>query len=145
MLKEEIINIFHKLSKVLLFIICLSFVIIRGFECFQKYFKKPESVEMSYHHTKDLGFPSFTICPEWDNYLNKNKLPKSYDENVLKSCNLALSDYQKFGPWHSSKCENPEELYYSLGLFHVHFVNKTTYIHIDSTKINRPGYNIRMY
>ena len=51
--------------RVILFLLCATFVIHRGYECFKKYMDAPESIDLSYKFTgsDEIPFPSFTFCP----------------------------------------------------------------------------------
>ena len=85
---------------VLLFIACGIFVAIRGYECFDKYLKKPEATDIKFKVKGDLPFPAITVCPL-----------KSTYEDIIKECNLDLGNYLKSGPWLGSgipNCSDPE-------------------------------------
>ena len=93
-------SLLSMIFSVLLFTACAIFVAIRGYECFEKYLKKPEATDIKFKVKGDLPFPAITVCPL-----------KSTYEDILEECNLNLRDYMKSGPWLGSgipNCSDPE-------------------------------------
>ena len=74
-----------------LFFGCFVFVSFRSYQCFCKFLRKPKSVDISFHFTGNLPFPSITFCPPIVNTMN----PKPYVMDVLKNCGL-LFDISTF-------------------------------------------------
>ena len=108
-LKPKKVDMIPKISRksllsmifsVLLFTACAVFVAIRGYECFDKYLKKPEATDIKFKVKGELPFPAITLCPL-----------KSTFEDILQECNLDLGDYLKSGPWLGSgipNCSDPK-------------------------------------
>ena len=84
-----------RIVSAILLLSCSTFVLFKGYECFKKYLDKPEGSKVKYVFAGSLPFPAVTFCP-----LDiPGFLPKSYNEKVMKSCNLSVSEYTKTGPW----------------------------------------------
>ena len=79
----------------LLFIICLTFVIYRSKDCFEKYLNRLESVEVKYVNSKSEAFPSFSFCQRRMN-------------PGLNECNLTWIDYRQNLKWRGN-CSNPQK------------------------------------
>ena len=93
-------SLISMIFSVLLFTACAVFVAIRGYECFDKYLKKPETTDIKFKVKGELPFPAITLCP-W----------KSTYEDTLEECDLNLADYLKSGPWLGSgipNCSDPK-------------------------------------
>ena len=93
-------SLLSKIFSVLLFTACAVFVAIRGYECFDKYLKKPEATDIKFKVKGELPFPAITLCPL-----------KSTYEDILQECNLDLGNYLKSGPWLGSgipNCSDPK-------------------------------------
>ena len=93
-------SLLSMIFSVLLFTACAIFVAIRGYECFDKYLKKPEATDIKFKVKGELPFPAITLCP-W----------KSTYEDILEKCDLNLRDYLKSGPWLGSgipNCSDPK-------------------------------------
>ena len=80
-----------KFVSLVLFFGCFVFVSFRSYQCFCKFLRKPKSVDISFHFTGNLPFPSLTLCPPIVNTMN----PKPYVMDVLKNCGL-LFDISTF-------------------------------------------------
>ena len=126
-------------TSTLLFIICFSFVVFKGYECFQKFFNKPEVVSMSYQFSGKVSFPLITFCPQPENkYQSTNgkilvKIfelilywftkfliaePLPYNKIILKKCGLLQKNYILEGPWNADSeaevedfCKDPKLLH----------------------------------
>ena len=87
-----------------LFLGCASFVTYRGYECFQKYLEKPETIDVALKSSRSLVafFPSISFC--------------SYGplkENILKGCNLTSKNYHDDNVWVGkghANCTDPKFL-----------------------------------
>ena len=93
-------SLLSMIFSVLLFTACAVFVAMRGYECFDKYLKKPEATDIKFKVKGELPFPAITLCP-W----------KSTYEDTLEECDLNLADYLKSGPWLGSgipNCSDPK-------------------------------------
>ena len=98
----------------ILFLGCASFVIYRGYECFQKYLENPEAIDVAFKSSSSQisFFPSITFC----------SINKPLKENILKECNLTAEDYLNKNIWVGQghvNCTNPnilkDQIYYGLG------------------------------
>ncbi len=69
--------------KVLLFAICLTYVLVLGIQCFKKYFSCQQSTEISFELASEHEFPSFTFCPLEENQEQDLYFPKPFDEDRL--------------------------------------------------------------
>ena len=76
-------NTFYKSLSAILFLGCFTFVTFRGYRCFEKYFQKPQAVQISYEYTGNNPFPSFSIC-----------VKNPYHEDVLKNCQIDVPGYK---------------------------------------------------
>lgn len=87
------------------FIPCLTFVGLRGYKCFIKYFNKPEAFKVSFQFSGNEYFPSLTFCSNRED---------TYDSDIFTECQVSLNDYTKMGPWvgkGSPNCTDPKILY----------------------------------
>ena len=87
------------------FIPCLTFVGLRGYKCFIKYFNKPEAFKVSFQFSGNEYFPSLTFCSNRED---------TYDSDIFTECQVSLNDYTKMGPWvgkGSPNCIDPKILY----------------------------------
>ena len=82
-----------KIFFIAIFFGCLIFVSHRGFKCFQKYLSEPEGIDINYHFSGKVAFPSFTFC---------HQMPK----RILEECNLTSIEYDKKGIWIGNGSEN---------------------------------------
>ena len=101
-----------KLFPSLIFIGCLIVVMSRGYACFKKYLKRPESVEIAYKLSGGENFPSLTFCPlKYDEGIDQC-MPKPFNVSILDYCKIDIEDYIFNGIWTSNKtnCLNPDEL-----------------------------------
>ena len=62
---EQYLGFISTSFRIILFSLCTTFVVHRGYECFKKYMDKPEAIDLSYKFTgsDEIPFPSFTFCP----------------------------------------------------------------------------------
>ena len=62
---EQYLGFITTSFRVILFLLCTTFVVHRGYECFKKYMNKPEAIDLSYKFTgsDEVPFPSLTFCP----------------------------------------------------------------------------------
>ena len=89
----------------ILFIGCTTFVVYRGYRCFDKYFKKPKHSEVSYESSKNNPFPSFTLCA------SKNA---SYNADEIKGCQIEPDNYVIWSQWVGKggfNCTDPKLLH----------------------------------
>lgn len=89
-----------KVLQLIIFLSCLTFVVHRGYKCFQKYLAKPEGADINFHFAGKQPFPSFTFC-------------KHLSSDVLRKCNLTSIQYDVKGIWtgHGSpECTNAKAL-----------------------------------
>ena len=89
----------------MLFIGCATFVGVHSYKCFDKYFKKPEAVSVSYELNDGKAFPSFTFCSD---------SKETYNEKILNECQIDVKDYIVHGHWvgnGSLNCTDPKVLY----------------------------------
>ena len=87
------------------FIPCLTFVGLRGYKCFIKYFNKPEAFKVSFQFSGNEYFPSLTFCSNRED---------TYNSDIFTECQVSLNDYTKMGPWvgkGSPSCTDPKILY----------------------------------
>ena len=89
----------------ILFLGCASFVIYRGYECFQKYLEKPEAIDVAFKSSSSqiAFFPSITFC----------SINQPLKENILKECNLTSNDYLNKNIWVGQghpNCTDPNDL-----------------------------------
>ena len=51
--------------RIILFLSCTTFVVHRGYKCFEKYFEEPEAIDLSYKFTgsDEIPFLSLTFDP----------------------------------------------------------------------------------
>ena len=79
---------------------------LRGYECFTKYLKKPQSSKISYKFTARVPFPLILFCPDDDNMFKAEELAK---------CNLTHDDYFDNGQWVGKSkdpdCTDPKAFY----------------------------------
>ena len=71
---------------------------LRGYECFNKYLKKPQSSKISYKFNARLPLPLILFCPDDSNMFNFEQLNK---------CNLSYDDYFENGQW-VGKSKDPD-------------------------------------
>ena len=84
---------------------CTTFVVYRGYRCFDKYFKKPKHSEVSYESSKNNPFPSFTLCA------SKNA---SYNGDEIKGCQIEPNNYVIWSQWVGKggfNCTDPKLLH----------------------------------
>ena len=84
---------------------CTNFVVYRGYRCFDKYLKKPKHSEVSYESSKNHPFPSITLCTSQN---------ASYNDELMKKCQLKRLDYLWRGPWVGKggiNCTDPKILH----------------------------------
>ena len=79
------------------FIACATYVAVRGYKCFIKFLRKPQSNHISYEFTPKVIFPSISFCPAEEFQIKIEELNK---------CNLTVDDYFTSGQW-IGKSENP--------------------------------------
>ena len=62
---EQYLGFITTSFRVILFLLCTTFVVHRGYKCFKKYMDKPEAIDLSYKFTgsDEVPFPSLTFCP----------------------------------------------------------------------------------
>ena len=94
-----------KMFSLILFLGCASFVIQRGYDCFQKYLEKPEAIDVAFKSSSSqvAFFPSISFCVS----------NKPLKENILKGCNLTSEDYIKKNIWVGkghANCTDPKFL-----------------------------------
>ena len=91
--------------------ICIFFQYLRifefrGYECFTKYLKKPQSSKISYKFTARVPFPLILFCPDDDSMFKGEELAK---------CNLTDNDYFDNGRWVGKSkdpdCTDPKAFY----------------------------------
>ena len=100
-----------KYLTMIFFTACLTYVVIRSYECYLKFSETPEAVKNTLRFTGQVTFPSVTFCPDWDNRDNLTKFPRNFKENVLEECNMTVKNYQD-GPWTSKNCTDADLLYH---------------------------------
>ena len=63
--KEQYLDFITTSFRVIIFLLCTTFVVHRGYKCFKKYMDKPEAIDLSYKFTgsDEVPFPSLTFCP----------------------------------------------------------------------------------
>ena len=88
---------------------CASFVIHRGYKCFQKYLEKPEAIDVAFKSSSSQTafFPSITYC----------SFRRPLKEHILKECNLTSDDYLNKNIWVGqghANCTDPKVLKYQI-------------------------------
>ena len=58
------------------FIGCVIYVAIRGYKCFVKFSRKPQSNHISYEFTPKVIFPSISFCPAEEFQIKIEELSK---------------------------------------------------------------------
>ena len=78
----------------------------RGYECFAKFLKKPQSSKISYKFNARVPFPLILFCPDDKDMFKAEELTK---------CNLSEDDYSENGQWVGNSkdpdCTDPEAFY----------------------------------
>ena len=62
--------------KLLIFLVCFSFVVYQCVQCVQKYLDEPKGIDLSMEDGTGEIFPDFTFCS------------KAHNLNVLKKCGI---------------------------------------------------------
>ena len=115
-LKADQISI--KVFTALLFLSCASFVSFKTFQCFEKFLQYPIGAQISQVSSKEVPFPSITLCPHPQNKMKTNYyIPKMYNETFLQTCNLTVQDYVN-GKWSKNVadeiCSDPKAFHENL-------------------------------
>ena len=78
----------------------------RGYECFAKFLKNPQSSKISYKFNARVPFPLVLFCPD-------DK--KMFKAEELSKCNLSEDDYSENGQWvgnsNDPDCTDPKVFY----------------------------------
>ena len=109
---QKALKTFINVLNVLIFIFCLSFVVLRGNECLTKLLNKPESVKINFKHVSEVSFPAFTFCILPENKGCQGVNPLKIEK--LSKCNLSIDEYNQEGVWTgtgSEFCSDPKTLY----------------------------------
>ena len=105
----------------------------RGYECFTKYLKKPQSSKISYKFTARVPFPLILFCPDDDNMFKSEEFAK---------CNLTHDDYFENGQWVGKSkdpdCTDPKALYGWFILALPQIIYKSYFNHmLNSLQLNK--------
>ena len=113
---QGIKKLISTLISVSLFLGCLTAVVIKGYQCTEKYLANPEGVSISYESIDSVPFPSFTFCPVHENMV-ENYEPKPFKREFFDQCNKNYYSYLLFGhPWigeGDENCTDPKKFYES--------------------------------
>ena len=84
-LKKKAIS---KAFSTLLFLACGAFVAFRGYDCFEKYWEKPQHVEYEYTDAdaSSIPFPALTFCKDKFKDLSVDELT----EKIQRLCKLRI-------------------------------------------------------
>ena len=68
------------------------FLMVIGYQCFEKYLAEPEAVSVSHQFVGELPFPSLTFCPISMNDPLK-RFPKTVNIPIFQQCKITRLRY----------------------------------------------------
>ena len=86
---------YTKLPKVLLFLLCFTFVCYQGWKCTVKYLDGNVATRISHQPLRNFPLPSIGLCQYYDDF--------KYDSDVFEKYGLEYINYTQYGIWTSSK------------------------------------------
>ena len=104
-----------------------------GYQCFQKFLERPQTLDISIHPQHELDLPVFTFCPVG----SYGRYPPPLNLTNLHNCGLTMSDMVLDGTIVGSgspECEDPEKFWDSITLNLGDFGIQGIYIiYVDAT------------
>lgn len=93
----------------ILFLSCSIALFSLGYKCLEKYWKRPQSVEISTHPQFELDLPAFTVCPNGQVEAD----PPPLNITNLEMCGLTYKDLLNgtFKGSGTSECEDPKKFW----------------------------------
>lgn len=90
------------------FLVCLGFMVYWYYLCFDKYLSYPEHSEVKYKPSKNNAFPSFTLCPTFEDLQVEKIEVRTYAESngsyVFQASNWTLLQWKLVIVEQKKKC-----------------------------------------